>query len=116
MNETSIRKEIQVALSGKNCRMFRNNVGEFHDEGKKIHIVYGLCPGSSDLIGWKTVTITPEMCGREIAIFFACEVKKPDGKKPTPAQENFIAAVQSAGGIAFVAHSPEEAENKIANI
>ena len=68
----------------------------------------GLCTGGSDLIGWKSVTITPEMVGRKVAVFLAPEVKSATGKAKTH-QEKFLSAVQNAGGIAGVVRSAEEA-------
>jgi hypothetical protein len=69
---------------------------------------YGLCKGSSDLIGWRSTTITPEMVGQQLAVFTAIEVK--DRGTPTPEQLHFIAQVQAAGGLAGVARSVDEAK------
>jgi len=55
--------------------------------------------GASDLLGIM----------RGSGIFVACEVKVP-GKKPTEEQKTFLRRVASAGGIAFCAHSSEEAK------
>lgn len=103
VTETSIQQAIRLALADV-CTLFRNNVGlAEYANGQKVK--YGLCDGSSDLIGWTRVD------GH--AIFTAIEVKTPSGKIPTPAQRNFIEQVNKAGGIAFVARSPEEALVKI---
>ena len=64
-------------------------------------------PGTSDLIGWRSVVVTPAMVGQTIAVFAAVEVK--DQGRATKHQLNFIAQVQAAGGLAGVAHSIEEA-------
>ena len=69
---------------------------------------YGLCKGSSDLIGWRSLTITPDMVGQTVAVFAAIEVK--DRGAPTPEQLHFIAQVQAAGGLAGVARTVAEAE------
>ena len=69
---------------------------------------YGLQPGSSDLIGWRTVTITPEMVGQQVAVFTSIEVKTPTGRL-RPEQKLWLSAVQAAGGIAGVARSVEDA-------
>jgi hypothetical protein len=107
--ETNIQNTIRLALSAKGVTTFRNNVGvaQFPD-GSRVQ--YGLCPGSSDLIGWTPVTITPEMVGRKLAVFTAIEVKKP-GRYATPDQRRFLTAVEKAGGICGVARSPEDALN-----
>lgn len=123
MKETNLMKLIQLAL-GKmpNVRIFRNNTGMgwtgetrsvngSHDSkvilnARPLHA--GLCEGSSDLIGWTTVTITPEMVGRKFARFTAVEVKTDTGRA-TAKQRNFLDQVASSGGIAVLATSPEGA-------
>ena len=45
--------------------------------------------GSSDLIGFKTVKITPEMIGQEIAQFVLLEIKTESGKL-TNVQHNWL--------------------------
>ena len=122
MSETkNIMPAIQLAI-GKhrpNTRVFRNNVGmgwqgESSRKGDLLIIrnprplQAGLCEGSSDLIGWTTMEITPEMVGQKIAIFTAIEVKAPNGRV-SPDQKNFLEQVQKSGGIARIAHSAEEA-------
>ena len=69
----------------------------------------GLCNGSSDLIGWRTITIDESMVGSQVAIFAAVEVKGPRGRA-SDLQKNFLARVAEAGGIAGIARSPEDAE------
>ena len=66
-------------------------------------------PGGSDLIGYRKVTVTPEMVGQEIAQFAAVEVKTPRGRV-RPEQQQFIDHVLSAGGIAGIARSVAEAQ------
>ncbi len=106
----------------KYSRMFRNNVGTgwvgevsaTKDGGKYIKdarpLKAGLCTGSSDLIGWTTKIITPEMVGKKVAIFTALEIKTPTGKA-TKEQINFIIQVLDNGGIAGIARSGEDAVN-----
>jgi len=103
MTEQEILKQIQ-ALSRGGVRLFRNNVG--FDTTNKVR--YGLVPGSSDLIGWKTIEITKHHLGRKIAVFTAIEVKKKGGR-PTPGQLQFIDVVDEAGGLAGICYSVEEA-------
>jgi hypothetical protein len=100
--------------------MFRNNVGmawtgrvvrntngsiTIHDPRP---LDAGLCKGSSDLIGWTPVTVTPDMVGQRLAVFTAIEVKGPKGKT-SPEQTNFIDRVKIDGGIAGVARSADDA-------
>ena len=65
--------------------------------------------GSSDLIGWHSITITPEMVGARIAVFTAVEVKRTGGGRRRPEQITFIDNVRAAGGIAGFASSPDDA-------
>ena len=93
-------------------RLFRNNVGVFlTEDGRRVST--GLCPGSSDVIGWQSIEITPEMVGRRVAVFVAIEAKSPTGR-PTREQMAFVAAVRAAGGIAGVCRSSEDAEKLLA--
>ena len=68
----------------------------------------GLCEGSSDLIGWVSREITPDMVGKRIAQFLAVETKSPKGRASSE-QKNFIAAVKKAGGAAGIARTEAEA-------
>lgn len=96
MKEMDILRLIMVTLSEAGCVVWRNNVGVLKNAAG-IPIKFGLCVGSSDLIG-----ITPD--GR----FLAVEVKTDKGK-PTPDQIRFIDAVKRKGGVAGIARSTEEA-------
>lgn len=99
---------IQLELSkNPGIRLFRNNVGVLRDENG-TPVRYGLCTGSSDLIGWTAVTITPSMVGRKLAIFTAQEVKTEAGRV-TAEQTAFLSCVKKAGGIAGVVRSVDDA-------
>ena len=67
-------------------------------------------PGGSDLIGYRRVRVTAEMVGQEIAQFAAVEVKTPRGRV-RPEQQQFIDHIVSAGGIAGIARSVDEAKD-----
>lgn len=108
MSEAAIQQQIRLALSRAGVVAFRNNVGQYTDPKTGRPIRYGLGVGSSDLIGWTPVVITPDMVGSTVAVFTACEVKTPTGR-PTEAQLNFIAQVLKAGGFAGIARSPGDA-------
>lgn len=106
--ETDVQNTIRIALSKVGARLFRNQVGSYElKDGRWISS--GLCVGSSDLIGWTPVEVTPAMVGKKLAVFTAIEVKRLKGKKATDEQDNFIRAVVAAGGIAGVARSEAEA-------
>ena len=95
-----------------NVRIFRNNTGRLQNSSGEW-VDYGLVQGSSDLIGWTTVTVTPDMVGRKLALFTAIEVKTKTGRV-SESQTNFINRVREAGGLAGVARSVEDAR-KILN-
>ena len=107
-SEQRIQQEIRLAISKGDTRVFRNNTGTLRDQhGRPVS--FGLCKGSADLIGWRTVTITPEMVGQQVAVFTSIEVKTPTGRL-RPEQQQWLEAVQAAGGIAGVARSVEDAQ------
>ena len=107
MSEQAIQQRIRIACSTGNTRLFRNNTGTLRDQhGRPVQ--FGLCKGSADLIGWRTVTVTPEMVGTQVAVFLSIEVKTPTGRI-RPEQQQWLQVVQDAGGIAGVARSVEEA-------
>ena len=108
VNETTILQRIRLAITSiPGLRLFRNNVGALKDQQGRF-VQFGLHPGSADLIGWRTVTITPDMVGRQVAVFASVEVKTADGRV-RPDQQNWLEQVRKAGGAAIVARSPEEA-------
>lgn len=107
--ETKIQNRILLALSEAGCTVWRNETAKawvgriLHKDGQHVTLAnarmvsFGLCTGSSDLVG-----ITQS--GR----FLAIEVKTAKGRA-SKEQLIFIDAVNSAGGIAGIARSPEEA-------
>lgn len=120
-SESSLSTKVR-ALSVGAVRLFRNQSGALQDKigrlitfgvGSVWRVVNGKRKwgGGSDLIGWKTVTITPEMVGRKVAIFVALELKSDVGKvRFQPGQSEFLKAVTDAGGLGGVARSVEDAE------
>jgi dihydroxyacid dehydratase/phosphogluconate dehydratase len=76
-------------------------------------VQFGLARGSADLIGYRTITITPEMVGQQVAVFTSIEVKTPTGRI-RPEQRAWMETVQAAGGIAGVARSVEDAKALLA--
>lgn len=93
---------IQLAIGSRpGFRLFRNNVGSAKVyRGPNLpmgFITFGLCPGSSDLVGM--------MPGGR---FLAIEVKRP-GEKQTEEQLTFERVVRECGGLYILATSVEEA-------
>ena len=106
-SEQSIQQHIRLTCSTGSTRLFRNNTGTLRDQhGRPVS--FGLCKGSADLIGWRTVTVTPEMVGQQVAVFTSIEVKAASGRL-RPEQRQWLDAVQAAGGIGGVARSVDDA-------
>ena len=120
-SEGGLLKKFMVEYSKIGSRLFRNNVGRAWTgniyRSSKIETVKlnpgdvlirnarvfhgGFPKGSSDLIGFTKVEITPEMVGRTVAVFTAAEVKY--GKtSTTPEQTAFVRMVNDSGGIAAI--------------
>jgi len=116
--ETTLVRKIMLKLgSNPKIRIFRNNSGKCWIGKSKMfnspqtvnvkagdvlvqqarYFDAGLCPGSSDLIGLKSIKITPEMVGTEIAVFVAIEVKLINGRVQEN-QINFLEMVNKLGG------------------
>tara|TARA_R100000734_G_scaffold18601_1_gene15848 strand:+ start:11880 stop:12242 length:363 start_codon:yes stop_codon:yes gene_type:complete len=106
-NEAYVQNKIRLAVGSGDVRLFRNNTGALLDMKGRL-VKFGLCKGSSDLIGFKSITITPDMVGSKIAVFSAIEVK--DKGKATVEQTNFINVIKKAGGFAGVANSVKDAK------
>ncbi len=120
MTESTLLKKIHVGVVDHEIRIFRNNVGKgwqgkssFLDDGslliqqpRRVH--FGLCKGSSDLIGFRSMTITQKMVGQRVAVFSALEVKTERGKV-SDEQNQFIDTVKGLGGLAGVARTLEDA-------
>lgn len=93
-------KEIQLLVSKLGHVCFRNNVG-FATTKNGCPIKFGLCKGSSDLIGWTST-------GK----FLAIEVKFGKNILSTD-QIKFLDAVNKSGGIGFVASSTTDVLDKL---
>ena len=108
-DETTIQQQIRLALGTRpDLRLFRNNTGTLPDPRTGRPVQFGLARGSADLIGLRTVTITPDMVGQQVAVFTSIEVKTPKGR-PTAEQQNWLHMVRRAGGIAGIARSVRDA-------
>ena len=87
--ERIVLAESLIELSRLGATVWRNNTGMAYNANKQP-IKYGLCVGSSDIIGiYKSR-------------FLAVEIKATGKRvKPDSAQDKFIKAVIKKGGIAF---------------
>ena len=106
-NEAYVQNKIRLAVGSGDVRLFRNNTGALLDMQGRL-VKFGLCKGSCDLIGFRSITITPDMVGQKIAVFSAIEVK--DKGKATVEQKNFINIINNAGGYAGVAKNVNDAK------
>jgi len=132
-SERKIQSDTMIRLSkDKDIRIFRNNVGQAW-QGKRaklsttnkpvlvdIHPVnFGLCVGSSDLIGIHTIEITPDMVGRKVGVMVCIEEKKEGWKYSGSVHEknqlHFIEKMMKMGAIAFFSTSAENAYKTIKN-
>lgn len=99
------------------ARLFRNDCGSAITGGRVVkmtggilavqdgrRISYGLLPGSGDLVGWATITVTPEMVGRKVAVFTSIEAKT-ENDRIREDQVVWARNVRSAGGIAKIIRS-----------
>lgn len=128
-SETTLGKKIMLALGSiKGVRIFRNNsgfcwIGQSVNIHKRQEVIVnpgdvvirqarafnaGLCKGSSDFIGFKSVVVTPEMVGTTVAIFLASEIKTKSGKA-SPDQILFTNMVNKFGGIGIIVTDENEA-------
>jgi hypothetical protein len=113
-------RQIMLALGAEGACVFRQNVGQawvgrvIERGPRRITLAdprpfhAGLCKGSSDLIGWRPVIITPDMVGKPAALFVAIETKTARGRA-TPEQQHFVDTVKAAGGCAGIARTIEQA-------
>lgn len=68
---------------------------------------------SADLIGWKTITITPDMVGKQVAVFLSVECKR-EGWQSSPndeheqAQQRWADVVNAAGGEARIVSDADQ--------
>lgn len=67
----------------------------------------GLYKGSSDLVGWRPLTITADMVGQQVAQFVSIEAKEGSGRL-SDAQRRWLETVERQGGFAVVARSVDD--------
>lgn len=117
-SESRQQQLIRLDAAEKGVWLTRNNVGAFLDK-RDIPVRFGLCNESkemnrvvksADLIGIKTILITPQHVGHHIGQFACREVKKESwqwsGDDHENAQLNFAKLVLSKGGDAGFATGP----------
>lgn len=129
--ESALIKRIEIWATQRGWRLGRNSKGggwvgdkvaTWNESGRKgpvrmvsinnaRFLLFGLLfpgakGGESDLIGWRTLRVTPEMVGTRIAQFAALEAKTPNVRM-TKEQINFLTQVNRAGGYGVIIRERE---------
>jgi len=116
LSEAAVQQNLRLEGARKGIRLFRNNVGAFHDEDSGTFVRYGLANESEqvnkqiksgDLIGIRPLTITPQMVGHVVGQFVSREAKPGDWRysatEREQAQLRWIQLIISLGGDAAFA-------------
>ncbi len=112
--ESASNDAVKAWANLRNGTLYRNRRGMLTlPSGGKMP--YGLGPnGYGDNVGYLTITVTPEMVGRRIAVYTMVECKRADkalhAPDPDDPQLKYILEVTDAGGIAGFARHAEDAE------
>lgn len=109
-SEDHIQDQLRLNAPRHGFMLFRNNVGVLKD-ARGVPVRYGLANDSaavnrrfksSDLIGWRSIVITPDMVGQTVALFVARECKHEGWRyaatEEQQAQLRFLDLVNNAGG------------------
>lgn len=108
-------REVLAAFGRGSIRLFRCNSGvawqgaEIQRTAKTLTLanprpVHGWPAGTADLVGWQSITVTPDMVGTRVAVFVAVETKSLTGTL-RPEQRIFLDVVRRAGGRAVAART-----------
>jgi hypothetical protein len=98
--EQGIQKQILEYLRWRHIVCWKNNTAGIYVKARNTYIP-SHAPGVSDILG-----VLPG--GR----FLGIEVKAPKGRV-SPHQQQFIDTINQAGGLAFVAYSVDDVEQKL---
>lgn len=110
-SEAAVQSRVRIEASRYGLRVWRNNVGAFHDAERGVHVRFGLANDSpavnariksADLIGIRPRLIHPEDVGKRFGQFVSFECKhagwKYTGTDREQAQANWANLVLSLGG------------------
>lgn len=119
-SEARAQSLIRLEAPRHGYKMWRNNNGALKDETGRV-VRFGLASDtaamskvlkSADLIGWRRVTVTPDMVGQMLAVFTSWEIKPPGwrytGTGREGAQMAWANLVAAAGGEARFLTGPGE--------
>lgn len=97
--ESAIMQQVKTVIKATGLKLQRINTGCFQiGEGRQRRFIKTAEAGTCDFEGYDNK-------GRFVAI----ECKRPSGGRLSPAQKERIEDINRKGGVAFVAHSGEEA-------
>lgn len=111
--ENFVQNQIRMMAPQRGYRLWRNNVGALKDE-RGVPVRYGLgndsaamnkVMKSADLIGGRSLVITPELVGQTVLQFASIECKRPgwvfnEHNEHELAQRRWMNLVIQAGGVA----------------
>lgn len=101
-SEAQVTAEVLAELqSDRYGRYFRNQVGRGKTSSGRW-IDFGLCPGSFDYVGIRSILITPQMVGTRIGQFTAIEMKRENGGVLSKEQHDFQKLITAFGGKTIV--------------
>lgn len=107
MSETPILRDTLCAVTARpDVLAWRNNTGVAVVPGGRV-IRFGL-PGSSDIVGIKSIVITQDMVGQTIGQALAIETKTLTGRQSS-LQKNFGQIWRRLGGLYVLATSADQA-------
>lgn len=119
-SESNVQARVRLAARAGGMRLWRNNVGVLTDE-RGVPVRYGLANDtkqlnarlkSHDLIGWRRLSIAPEMVGTVVAQFVSLECKREGwrftGNEREQAQQRWAALVASEGGFSRFVTGPTQ--------
>lgn len=134
MSEAGLLKKFMLEYSKMGSRLFRANTGRGWTgqtagpvkQTKRVTVhpgdvvlrrarpFHGMNKGTSDLLGWTSIKITPEMVGTTVAVFTAVEAKT-EHVAPTREQKAFIQTLNDSGGIGVIARKLEDVLRTVSN-
>jgi hypothetical protein len=131
MRESKLQAAIRLALAARGDNVFwRNSVGKatYYKGGercpmcheptfgaRKFVVPYGLCPGSSDLIGMVPVDVINSLEHMKLGVYVGLEVKTPKGREREE-QKLYRELVTKRGGVVEVVRSVQDAHDVIERI
>ncbi len=104
---------LKLAAFKPHVKLYRNNVGTLRDRFGN-YVTYGLCNGSGDLIGYRSLIVTQAMVGTRIAQFVSIEAKSARGQL-RESQRVWMEQCRAAGALAVCVRSVEDLDAALRN-